>query len=195
LGDKPSFSKEEIMKFKEIIVVEGKSDTTAIKNAVSADTLETNGSEISAETIERIRLAQKRRGVIVFTDPDFPGERIRKIISQHVPDCKHAFLTKQDAIAANQKGLGVEHASKEAIRKALSNLKQETADYPEQIPWRDLVDAGLIGGSQAKKRREKLGTALKIGYMNGKQLYKRLQMFRITREEFRKAVEKVLQED
>lgn len=34
------------MKIKEIIVVEGKDDTVAIKRAVDADTIETNGSAI-----------------------------------------------------------------------------------------------------------------------------------------------------
>jgi len=42
------------MKLKEIIVVEGRDDTTAVKRAVDADTIETNGSAISMETIEAI---------------------------------------------------------------------------------------------------------------------------------------------
>ncbi len=46
------------MKIKEIIVVEGKDDTTAIRQAVNADTIETNGSAINDETIEKIKLAQ-----------------------------------------------------------------------------------------------------------------------------------------
>ena len=83
------------MKIKEIIVVEGKDDTRAIQRAVDADTIETNGSAVSMETIEKIQLAQKVRGVIVLTDPDFPGEKIRKIIAEHVPDCKHAFIDKK----------------------------------------------------------------------------------------------------
>ena len=36
---------------------------------------------LDAEVLERIRLAQERRGVIVLTDPDHAGERIRRIIS------------------------------------------------------------------------------------------------------------------
>ena len=48
------------------------------KRAVNADTIETNGSAVNAETIEKIRLAQETRGVIILTDPDFPGEKIRK---------------------------------------------------------------------------------------------------------------------
>ena len=44
------------MKIKEIIVVEGKDDTTAIQQAVHADTIETNGSAINEEIIEKIKL-------------------------------------------------------------------------------------------------------------------------------------------
>ena len=82
------------MKIKEIIVVEGKDDTVAIKRAVEADTIETNGSAIDQKIIEQIKLAAEVRGVIIFTDPDFPGEKIRKKIIEKVPNCKHAFLPK-----------------------------------------------------------------------------------------------------
>lgn len=183
------------MKIKEVIVVEGKSDTIVIQNAVNADTIETNGSEISKDTIERIRLAQEKRGVIIFTDPDFPGERIRKIISNEVPGCKHAFLPKKEAIAHNKKGVGVEHASKESIREALQHIKEEFIEETEKISWNDLVAAGLIGGLQAKARREKLGKLLKIGYMNGKQLHKRLLMFQISEKQFAEAMSEILQEE
>lgn len=176
------------MKIKEIIVVEGKDDTVAIKRAVDADTLETNGSAVNDKIIERIKLAQQKRGVIIFTDPDFPGEKIRKTIAERVPGCKHAFLKKQDATGKNGKGLGVEHASVEAIRQALQDVLQEMEEYEEEITLGDLVDAGLIGGTEAKERREKLGAYLKIGYTNGKQLHKRLKIFQISKEQFKDAL-------
>jgi ribonuclease M5 len=183
------------MKIKEIIVVEGKSDTVTIKRAVQADTIETNGSEISEETIKKIIHAQHKRGVIIFTDPDFPGEKIRKTISQRVPGCKHAFLPKHKAIAKNDTGVGVEHATVQDIQDALNNVQIEDKSIGELISWQDLIDAGLVGGSRARLRRERLGDLLNIGYNNGKQLYKRLEMFRITKEEFIAAFEQVLQEE
>lgn len=182
-------------KMKEIIVVEGKDDTVRVKRAVQADTIETNGSEISESTIDQIRLAQKQRGVIIFTDPDYPGERIRKIISEKVPGCKHAFLPRREAIPKKGKGLGVEHASIEAIQKALSAVQQEMINVTEEITQGDLIEAGLIGEARSKERREKLGIILKIGYTNGKQLHKRLNMFQITKAAFLEAVVQVLQEE
>ncbi len=176
-------------KIKEIIVVEGKSDTLAIKRSVLADTIETNGSEISIDTLNRIKRAHETRGIIVFTDPDFPGKRIREIISEYVPGCKHAYLEKADAIAKGDKGVGVEHASREAIVEALEHVREELLEVEdEMISWEDLMSAGLTGGPDSKHRREVIGRELRLGYMNAKQLHKRLNMFRVTPEEFEQAL-------
>lgn len=183
------------MKIKEIIVVEGKDDTTAIKRAVDADTIETNGSSIGDSVIEQVKLAQKTRGVILFTDPDFPGEKIRNTIAEKVPGCKHAFLPKEEARPKRGKGIGVEHASVEAIRNALQAVKEEMEEFTTDISLEDLLEAGLLGGERARARREELGLLLKIGYTNGKQLLKRLQMFQISRDEYVQAINKILQEE
>lgn len=183
------------MIIKEVIVVEGRDDTVNIKRAVDADTIETNGSAVNKETITKIRHAQEKRGVIIFTDPDSPGERIRSIVSEAVPGCKHAFLPKEQALAKHSKGVGVEHATPADIQEALKNVYSITETYETDIEQADLVDYGLLGGQGSKARREKLGKRLKIGYTNGKQLYKRLVMFQITREEFIAAMEDMKQEE
>lgn len=172
---------------KEIIVVEGRDDTVAIQRAVEADTIETGGSAISIEILNRIKLAQEKRGVIVFTDPDYPGEKIRKLISQHVTGVKHAFITKEEAFKKGD--IGVENASPKAIIKALENTKTEWFDEPaEIISWVRLIDEGLVAGENAQGRRLELGKALGIGYTNAKQLYKRLKMFQISEQEFTEAI-------
>ena len=43
-------------------------------------------------------------------------------------------------------------------------------------------------GADSRKRREYLGEALRIGYCNGKQLLKRLELFGITLEELEEAM-------
>lgn len=182
------------MKIKEIIVVEGKEDTMAIRRALDADTIETNGSALSEETIEQIRHAQQKRGVIILTDPDFPGEKIRKTIQERVPGCKHAFIDKKAARQRSGKGIGVEHASPETIRLALKEAHTMTAEIKEIITKEELLDAGLIGGANAARRRARLGELLKIGYTNGKQLHKRLAMFQVSRRDFTAALEIVKQE-
>ncbi|MDG0795282.1 ribonuclease M5 [Cohnella ginsengisoli] len=222
----------------EMIVVEGKEDTVAIRRAVDADTIETGGSAIDDKVLRRIELARERRGVIIFTDPDVPGEKIRKIIEARVPGCSHAFLAKADA--RGKDGIGVEHARPEAIRAALARVRASTggsasagADEATSQPgvataaaasetakagasgavqaaaagdrdraeagepaiaWPDLIDAGLIVHPAAASRRERMGELLGIGYANGKQFYKRLGMFRITRAEFAEALRQLTRE-
>ncbi|ASK61721.1 ribonuclease M5 [Virgibacillus phasianinus] len=184
------------MKIKEIIVVEGRDDTVKIHLAVDADTIETNGSAINQTTLNQIRHAQEKRGVIVFTDPDYPGQRIRSIINEHVPGCKHAFLTREHARSKNNKGsIGIEHASIASIQKALGEVHELTNHHETDIHKKDLLNYGLIGGPRASYRRDKLGEALQIGHTNGKQLLKRLSMFQITYKDFEQAIQQVLQEE
>ena len=167
------------MNIKEIVVVEGKSDTVALKRATGADTIETNGSAIDELTLIRIRHAQETRGVIVFTDPDFPGRRIRAIIEERIPGVKHAFLEKKLTIAKNGSGVGIEHAADEDIRSALRSVYTVEDKPVVDIPFADLMEARLIGHPDAKRRRERLSELLQIGPVNGKGLKKRLEMFRI----------------
>ncbi|MBD2848323.1 ribonuclease M5 [Paenibacillus sp. IB182496] len=174
---------------KEIIVVEGKDDTVAIKRAVEAETIETGGSAIGEAVLRRIALAQKRRGVIILTDPDHAGERIRRIVSSAVPGCKHAFVTQEQA--RRKDDIGVENASPETIREALRRVRTEYADaeqtLEDPVTWEDLMAAGLIVHDNAQERRLLAGNQLGIGYANGKQFYKRCTMFRISRAELARA--------
>lgn len=178
------------LKIKEVIVVEGKDDTAKIQQAVDADTIETNGSAINQIILEQIRHAQEKRGVIIFTDPDYPGERIRQIIDNAVPGCKHAFLTKEQAKAkkSQHKSLGIEHASSQAIVEALANVYELVECNLSEITKEDLIANRLIGSPEASIRRAKIGKLLRIGHANGKQLLKRLTMFQITREQFDEAI-------
>lgn len=183
--------KRNFVNIKEIIVVEGKSDTIAVKRATDADTIETNGSAIDERTLRRIRHAQETRGVIVFTDPDYPGRRIRAIIEEQIPGVKHAFLKKELTIAKNGQGLGIEHAKDADIREALQSVYTVDEQAMIPIPLADLMAARLIGTPEAKKRRDLLSEYLQIGQVNGKGLKKRLEMFRISPERLQEALKVV----
>ncbi len=181
------------MKIKEVIVVEGKNDTMKINQAVNAYTIETNGSAINKEILNQIAHAKEKRGVIIFTDPDYPGERIRRIVEGYVPGCKHAFLTQDEARDNKSKinNLGIENASIDTIKKALSQVYERELKQINEITKNDLIKYGLVGGEGSKERREKLGKNLRIGYANGKQLLKRLSMFNIQKEDLIKEMKDI----
>lgn len=184
---------ENKIKIQEVLVVEGKSDTANLRRFYEVDTYETKGSAITDEDLERIAYLNELRGVIVFTDPDYNGERIRKIIMEAVPTAKHAFLNRGEAVPKSKtkgRSLGVEHASFEDLQKALSGvLGSYDDDNHFDITQSDLMRLGLLMGADSRQRREYLGEQLRIGYTNGKQLLKRLELFGVTLAEVEEVME------
>ena len=96
-----------------VLVVEGAMDQVFLSEFLDCDFVQTNGSEVSRETIEYIKEASKTREIVILTDPDSPGNRIRSRIAEEVPSCKHAFVRKEHAIKG--KKVGVAEASKEEV--------------------------------------------------------------------------------
>lgn len=177
-------------KIKEIIVVEGKSDTSRLRDCLGdVDTIETNGSALSDATKVRIKQAQEKRGVIIFTDPDFNGNRLRTIIQKIVPNAKQAFLPRSKAVPKKSDGsLGIEHASDEAINQALADVYTEVDQHFQKYTQTDMVNLGLVGNVDSKNLREYVGSELKLGYTNAKQFLNRLNMFQITPQQLQAVV-------
>lgn len=174
---------------KEVIVVEGRDDISAIKRAVDADVIAVGGFGINKKVIDKIIDAQNRRGVIVFTDPDFAGEKIRRIITKRVKGVKHARITQIEGIKDGD--IGVENASPDAIKRALSKAKCETKEMVINYSIQDMLFFKLTGDSKAKDRRDAVGRELGIGYANSAQFLSRLNNFGITKEELINALKKV----
>ena len=183
-GQKIQMNKPSI---KEIIVVEGRDDTIAIKRAVDALTIETHGFGIRPETIEIIKKAYEEKGIIIFTDPDHAGETIRKKLLEKFPNAKEAFLDRK---SAEKKGdIGIENAEPEAIVEALSKAKcTERKSGFDLYSEEDIFRAGLTGRADSKHRREELGKKLGIGYGNAKTILAKLNKFEISTEEFNEAI-------
>jgi ribonuclease M5 len=174
---------------KEVIVVEGRDDVTAVKRAVDAEVIAVGGFGINARVIERIKEAQKRQGVIVLTDPDHAGEKIRRIISKRVPDIKHAYITRKEGTKDDD--IGVENAKPEVILRALEFAKCEIKKKRDEFNIRDLIFFNLTGDNKAKERREAVGRELGIGYSNSTQFITRLNNYGISREEFIEALKQI----
>lgn len=167
---------------KEIIVVEGKADISAVKRAVDAEMIATGGYGFPKGVTERIKKAHQERGIIVLTDPDYAGEKIRKKITAMVGSCKHAFISREEGM--KDEDIGVENASPESIRRALEKARYEQVERREEFSYHDLVIHGLTGDEGASDRRAYIGEILGIGYCNAKQFLNRLNHYGISREEF-----------
>ncbi|MDF9866887.1 ribonuclease M5 [Bacilli bacterium PM5-3] len=172
------------MKINEVIVVEGEHDASRLKQLFDVEVIVTNGSEISSDTLNLIKKVNETKGVIIFCDPDYPGEQIRNKIITVVKNAKHAFIKKEDAIDHVKHKVGVEHASDEVIYKALENVV--TFKNDETLTWNNFIKLDMIGN---KTKRIKLCDKLNIGYCNAKTLFKRLNMLSLEYHDIVKILE------
>ena len=168
-------------KINEVIVVEGTSDVATLSNLIDADFIITHGSAISKETLDLIKVANQTRGVIIFTDPDFPGEKIRKTIIDYIGDCKHAFVRAKDAKKKHK--LGVAEAKKEAILLALENIVTFNDSNIKNITNSDLFELGLLGNPNSLEKRILIEEKLSLGHGSAKTFLKRLNMINVTRKD------------
>lgn len=171
---------------KEVLVVEGKMDTAAIHKALEADTIETGGFTLAPYTLRQIEAAYKKRGIIILTDPDGAGERIRKFLTERFPDAGQAFIPKRQATANND--VGVEQAQPAAILEALSKVRHHQYNPADAFTMQDLFKHNLNGSDAAAARRDELGAELGIGYGNAKRFLERLNRYGVTRQEFNAAL-------
>ena len=167
----------------DVIVVEGTHDEDKIKLAYpNAFVVVTNGSEVSKETLDMISKLSENNNIIIFTDPDYPGERIRNLVSSVAKNVSHVFLKKKDCISNNKKKVGIEHASVDLIKEALENV-YVNRNTNNTITNNDLFDLGLIGNENSAKLIYLISDYLNIGHPNSKTFLKRLNFLGLTKKE------------
>jgi len=176
--------------YNQVIVVEGKHDEQKIKSIYpEVECLVTNGSEISKETLSLIYQTSLVRDVILFMDPDHPGKQITQKILDTKGNYKIAFIDKQLAISKNKKKVGVEHASKEDIKKSLSSCFTISKNVKE-ITFKDLISRDLINKVGSREKRKNLCKSLNIPVSNGKSLLKYINILHINLERVDKIIGK-----
>lgn len=161
----------------QIVVVEGKTDTQRLKQLFNVRTIETNGSRLSLKTINLIKKASKTNNIVLFLDPDGPGEKIRKKLQNELDSFEQAFIKRPKGT----KKPGVAEASDKQILDAFKNLKSfkkaNTCLTIEQYQKLDL---------NTKQRRKIVTDHFGISECNNKQLFKRLNMMNIKFSELKK---------
>ena len=174
------------MKIQEVIVVEGKHDSSKIKSCVEADVIISNGTHVSKSFLEQCKKLNESRGIIVFTDPDGPGEWIRRKIMDYVGDCEHASLDVQQV--KNKGKVGIEHATCLMIQTALENRSSFVEDRVTitQEEFRSLL---LSGEDKSQERRDLLASEFSFPKSNAKSTLKYLNMMGISFEEVKKHLE------
>lgn len=155
-----------------VIVVEGKTDKDFLLSFLEAEIVMTNGSAVNRETIAYINEISKFKKVIVLTDPDAPGKRIRDILNQNVEGLENAYLPKEVCIKKNK--VGIAESTKEAVLEALQNVIPASGkSVDSDLEYSDLLELGLVGSPDSSYKREMVERALHLGHTNGKTLLQR----------------------
>ena len=161
-----------------VIVVEGKSDVLFLETFLEPiDFIITNGSEISKNTINTIKEYSKKYKIIVLTDPDFPGKKIRDIINTNIENCHNAFVSKDVSIKKNK--VGVAESTKDEVLKSLQNLHIFSKNTTSaEISLKDLVGWGYLEIDQ-KEFRNYISKKYNFDEVNTKRFIKRVNLLNI----------------
>ena len=170
-----------------LIVVEGKSDVAYLSNYFDGEFVTTNGSDVPEETIKYLKEAKANgKNVVVLTDPDAPGKRIRDVLDQNIPGLSHSFIEKKFAIKNGK--VGVAECDIDEVKRALKNQYQNKTTIKTHICMDELYDLGLTGCRESEELRNKVSSKSSLGYVNAKTLLKRLNSLGITREQLEKII-------
>ena len=157
-----------MIKIDEAIIVEGKYDKIKLSSIVDAVIIITNGFGIfkDQEKLELIRYYARKTGIIILTDSDAAGRRIRgyikgavgsgQITNVYIPD---VFGKEKRKVKPSAEGkLGVEGIDVQTLLAAFekSGITASNSAKCSDITKLTLYELGLSGGENSRELREKL---------------------------------------
>jgi len=169
-----------------VLIVEGKDDETLIKSFLEVHVFKSDGYNIRNEDIKFLNKAAKLYKIIVLTDPDEAGERIRKRINENVENTHNVFL---DRSLCNKHGKhGVAESTKQHILERLKDYITLESPRIGNVTIFQLNQLGLNGDSKAKEKRDYICKRFSLGVCNGKTMLERLNLLNIKVEEIIEAL-------
>lgn len=194
-------------KVKETIIVEGVYDKIKLSGFIDGIIFVTGGFSIfnNKAAQQTIRTLAEKTGIVILTDSDSAGIKIRNFIKQLVPEewVKHAYIPevfgkeRRKRIAGKEGLLGVEGIDMETIIAALIksgcsvNGKAEASAAGEPVTKADFFMLGLAGGDNSALLRHKIAAEMGLpSKLSSNMLLDAVNRF-LTREEFIKLVENI----
>ncbi len=196
----------EKLKIPYAVVVEGKYDKIKLTSIIDSPIIVTNGFGIykNSETARLIRYYAEKTGIVILTDSDTAGFRIRGHIKSIVPKGKiinlyspEIFGKEKRKIQPSKEGkLGVEGISAEKLRTLFvdAGLVNENKLSKNPITSLDFYELKLSGNSNSTFYRKKILNAMNLPEnLTAKALLEAVNA-RYSKEEFIQLVQKI-QED
>ena len=163
---------------KETLIVEGTYDKIKLSGFIDSIIFTTNGFAVfkNKQAQRSIRTFAEKTGIVILTDSDSAGIKIRNFVKQLAKDGRvlHAYIPelqgkeKRKTAPGKEGLLGVEGISEEiimdAIRKSGATVNGERGSCREKKPVTkaDFYAMGLSGGKNSEELRRKLAKKLGI---------------------------------
>lgn len=176
-----------MLKIKEAVVVEGRHDKIALSELIDTLIVSVGGFSVYGDKnkISLLRMLAQKRGIIIFTDSDWAGRRIRSYIKSCISSgvVKHAYIPqisgkeRRKSKSSAEGFLGVEGVSKTLLTDILCKVgvmaecTDKTSDFcvekvssseTNKVPGgmiitkTDFYNDGLTGTSFSAEKRRKL---------------------------------------
>lgn len=165
-------------KIQETIIVEGTYDKIKLSGFIDGVILTTGGFTVfkNQKLRKTITTLAEETGIVILTDSDSAGFKIRSFIKQNIPEkyIKHAYVPdikgkeKRKKEAGKEGLLGVEGMSEEIIIDALKKAGctidgSKSEPKPSRtITKSDLMRLGLSGGNSSAELRKALSNELNL---------------------------------
>lgn len=161
-----------MIRLAQAVIVEGKYDKIKLSSVLDTVIIATNGFGIykDKEKTELIRSLAKSCGIVILTDSDTAGFRIRnhikgcckegQIINVFIPRIKGKEKRKEKP--SSEGLLGVEGMDEQVLIKVLKDagIVAESSDRTDFLTKADMLDDGLVGGENSAVLRRKTLEAL-----------------------------------
>lgn len=155
-----------------ILAVEGKEDASYLSNYIASEIVIVNGFEISKDTINYL----KDKKAILLLDPDEAGLKIREKLNKELTNPINVEIDISKCNRGIKKGVA-ECQIDEVLAKLSQYVIEKDMVITSDIKISDLYELGLINN---KELRDEVCEKLNLGKCNGKQLYKRLLINKIS---------------
>lgn len=193
-----------MLHIEQAVVVEGKYDKIKLSSVIDAVIITTNGFSVikDKEKLEIIRFFARNKGIIILTDSDSAGFKIRNFLKGAITDGKitNVYIPdifgkeKRKAVPSKEGKIGVEGIDTRILLEAFQKagvLSVETDENKELVTKLDLFEAGLSGKSNSSEKRSRL-----LKYLGMPELMTTNAMLEIintmmTRSEFLDIIEKL----
>ena len=158
-----------MIRIKPAVIVEGKYDKIKLSAMLDTIIIATDGFSIFKDTEKQklIRRIAEKRGILILTDSDSAGFKIRAFIGGSIPpeQVQHAYIPdilgkeKRKSAPSKEGKLGVEGMTTQTLMQALEKAGVFCTDVPQpqrSITHADLYADGFSGTAGSRSRRAAL---------------------------------------